>query len=101
MAKMSHGPRSGSRMKMTKSIKERGFPKVNDLVKGFEIGDYVAININPSEHRGMPFHNFQGKTAVVKGKQGESYLLDLKVGTVRKTIIALPVHLRKIEIGKA
>ena len=88
-------------MKMTKSIKERGFPKVNDLVKSFEIGDYVAININPSEHRGMPFHNFQGKTAIVRGKQGESYLLDLKVGTVRKTIIASPVHLRKIEIGKA
>ena len=100
MSKMSHGPRSGSRMKMTKSIKERRFPKVNDMVRTFEVGDYAAVHINPSVHDGMPFHNFQGKTGVIVEKQGECYILAISVGSVKKKLVAAPVHLKKIDVGK-
>ena len=88
-------------MKMTKSLKQRGYPKVNDLVRGFEIGDYAAVRINPSEHNGMPFHNFQGKTGRIVERQGECYVLEFKVGSVTKRVIASPVHLKKIEAAKA
>lgn len=99
MAKMSHGPRAGSRMKMRKRVKDRGFPKVNDMVKEFEIGDYAAIDIDPSVHDGMPFHNFQGYTGIIERKQGDCYVVAIKVGSVRKKIIASPVHLKKISIA--
>jgi large subunit ribosomal protein L21e len=46
----------------------------------------------------MPFHNFQGFTGVIEGMQGRCYLLGIKVGGVKKTIIADPVHLRKIKV---
>ncbi len=96
MAKMSHGPRSGSRMKMTKGIKEKGMPKVNDLMKNFEIGEKAAIVINPSVHSGMPFHNFQGLTGTVVDRQGECYIISVNVGSVEKHIIAGPAHLKKL-----
>ncbi len=97
MVKMSHGSRSGSRMTMTKNIKDRGMPRVNSFMRKFEVGDYVAVTINPSVHKGMPFHNFQGFTGVIEGMQGRCYLLAVKVGGVRKTVLADPVHLRKIK----
>ncbi len=99
MAKMSHGPRAGSRMKMRKRVSERGFPKVNELVKEFEIGDLAAIKINSSVHSGMPSHNFQGYTGRIIGKQGSAYLLSIKVGSVEKHILAAPIHLKKISIA--
>ncbi|MCL4314780.1 MAG: 50S ribosomal protein L21e, partial [Candidatus Thermoplasmatota archaeon] len=80
MAKMSHGPRSGSRMKMRKELKEKGFPQITSILKRFEVGDRAAIKIDPSIHSGMPFHNFHGLTGVIVGKQGRCYLLEIKVG---------------------
>ena len=98
MVKMSHGPRAGSRMTMTKRLKDRGMPRINSYMRKFEVGEFVAVNIDPSVHKGMPFHNFQGFTGVIEGMQGRCYLLGIKVGGVKKTIIADPVHLRKIKV---
>ncbi len=96
MARMSHGPRSGSRMKMSKDLKEKGFPAISRILKNFQIGDKAAVFINPSMHSGMPFHNFQGHTGIIVGKQGRCYVLEIKVGSVRKKIVAAPVHLKRI-----
>lgn len=97
MARMSHGPRAGSRKKMTKSIKEKGMPTVNRIMQKFEMGDLAAIDIEPSVHNGMPHHAFQGYTGRVARKQGECYMVDIKVGHMTKTILSAPVHLKKIE----
>ncbi len=96
MTKMSNGTRSGSRMKMTKRIKDRGAPSITRVMQTFEIGEKAAISIDPSIHSGMPFHNFQGFTGTIAGKQGRCYLLDIKVGTVSKRIVAAPVHLKRM-----
>lgn len=97
MVKMSHGPRAGSRMKMTKRVKDRGLPPVTRFFKNFEVGDLAAVNIEPSIHSGMPHHGFQGLTGRISGKQGECYLLDVRVGGVHKQVLAGAVHLKKIE----
>ncbi len=97
MVKMSHGPRAGSRMKMTKRVKDKGLPPVTRFFKTFEVGDLAAVNIEPSVHAGMPHHGFQGLTGRISGKQGDCYLLTVKVGSVKKEVLAGPVHLRKIE----
>lgn len=83
-------------MKMTKNIKERGMPKVNDMMKTFETGDLAAIIINPSIHDGMPHHGFHGYTGRIVGKQGDCYMVSIKVGGVTKNILSAPVHLKKI-----
>ncbi len=96
MAKMSNGTRSGSRSKLTKKIKERGMPKVNDLLKTFEIGDTVAVVVNPAVQKGMPFHNFQGRTGKITGMQGNCYVLKLKIGNTERKVISAPVHLKRL-----
>lgn len=97
MARMSHGPRAGSRRKMTKSIKERGMPTVNRVMQKFELGELAAIDIEPSVHDGMPHHSFQGYTGRVGRQQGSCYMINIKVGGVKKQILAAPVHLKRIE----
>ncbi len=97
MVKMSHGPRAGSRMKMTKRVKDRGLPPVTRFFKNFEVGDLAAVNIEPSIHNGMPYHGFQGLTGRITGKQGDCFFLTVKIGSVRKEVLAAPVHLKKIE----
>lgn len=97
MTKMSHGPRAGSRKKMTKRVKQKGMPTVNSVLKEFNIGDLAAVKINPSVHSGIPFHNFHGYTGRITGKQGRCYILTIKTGSVTKNVLAAPVHLIKIE----
>lgn len=84
-------------MKMTKRVREKGLPPVTRFFKTFEVGDLAAVNIEPSVHAGMPHHGFQGLTGRISGKQGECYLLSVKVGSVKKVVLAGPVHLKRIE----
>ncbi len=93
---MSNGSRSGSRSKLTKRIKDRGTPKVNDLLKVFDIGDTVAIVINSAVHNGMPFHNFEGRTGKIAGMQGSCYIVSLKIGNTSRKVISSPVHLKRL-----
>jgi large subunit ribosomal protein L21e len=97
MTKMSHGSRAGSRMKLTKKLKDKGMPNVNRMLNKFEIGELAAVKIEPSIHKGMPYHGFHGLTGRIVGKQGECYLLSLKIGGVEKKALSAPVHLKKIE----
>ncbi|WP_075057504.1 50S ribosomal protein L21e [Thermogymnomonas acidicola] len=99
MVKMSHGPRAGSRMKMTKRVSERGgMPPVTRFMQEFEVGDYASIDIEPSVHSGMPYHGFQGGlTGRVVARQGDCYLVAVRVGGgVTKKVLAAPVHLKKV-----
>ncbi|MCL5438087.1 MAG: 50S ribosomal protein L21e [Candidatus Thermoplasmatota archaeon] len=88
-------------MKMTKRIKERGSPSISKVMETFETGEKAAVSINSSVHSGMPFHNFQGYTGTIAGRQGRCYLLDINVGNVHKRIVVAPVHLKKIRAKAA
>ncbi|MCL4329142.1 MAG: 50S ribosomal protein L21e [Candidatus Thermoplasmatota archaeon] len=83
-------------MKLTKRIKEKGAPAISRVLQSFEVGESAAISIEPSVHSGMPFHNFQGYTGIIAGKQGRCYLLDIHVGSVKKRLVVAPVHLKRI-----
>jgi large subunit ribosomal protein L21e len=96
MAKMSHGPRSKTRSKLRLKPKERGPLTVNRLIRKFEVGDRVAIDIQPSVHKGMPFKRFQGLTGIVEGKRGDAYLVSLKDQGKQKYVISYPVHLKRV-----
>lgn len=96
MAEMSRGPRARSGRKLMKSVREKGMPPITRMLRQFEIGDKVAIDIEPSIHSGMPHHRFQGLVGVVTGKQGDAYIVELNINRVKKKIIAMPVHLKKV-----
>ncbi|MBD6956196.1 MAG: 50S ribosomal protein L21e [Thermoplasmata archaeon] len=97
MSKMSHGPRARSGMKLMKGVRERGMPPITRFLREFQVGERVAIDIDPSQHSGMPHHRFQGRVGIVIGMQGRAYLVEVKEGSVRKVIIASPVHLKKVQ----
>ncbi|EQB65419.1 MAG: hypothetical protein AMDU3_IPLC00002G0056 [Thermoplasmatales archaeon I-plasma] len=95
MGKMSHGPRSKTRYKMRKRLNERGPITVNRIVKTFKVGDSVAIDVEPSFHKGMPFKRFQGMTGVVEGQRGDAYVIKISDQGKPKTVVAYPIHLRR------
>ncbi len=95
MGKMSHGPRSKTRYKMRKRLNERGPITVNRIVKTFKVGDSVAIDLEPSFHKGMPFKRFQGMTGVVEGQRGDAYVIKISDQGKPKTVVAYPIHLRR------
>lgn len=96
MSKMSHGPRARSGMKLMKSVREKGMPPITHFLREFNEGDKVAIDIDPSQHKGMPHHRFQGMVGTIVGKQGDAYLVDVKVDSLHKIIIASPVHIKRV-----
>lgn len=95
MSKMSHGPRSKTRYKIGKRLKERGPITINRIVKTFEVGDRVAIDIEPSVHNGMPFKRFQGMTGVVEGQRGDAYIVKISDQGKHKTVVSYPIHLKR------
>ncbi len=94
--KKSRGTRRGTRKKLRKSPREKGMPPVTRIIREFEIGEAVAIKIDPSVHSGMPDPKFHGRTGKVIGRQGSSYLVKVRDGGVYKTLIVAPIHLVKV-----
>ena len=70
--------------------------QITRSLRRFDIGDRVAIDIEPSIHKGMPHHRFQGLVGIIAGKQGSAYIVELNINRVKKKIIAMPVHLKKV-----
>ncbi len=96
MAEMSHGPRARSGRKLKKRVREKGMPPITKFLQEFDVGENVVIDIDSSQHKGMPHHRFQGRIGKVLGMQGDAYLVDVTEGSVHKVIIASPVHLKRI-----
>jgi large subunit ribosomal protein L21e len=80
---------------MRKRLNERGPITVNRIVKTFKVGDSVAIDLEPSFHKGMPFKRFQGMTGVVEGQRGDAYVIKISDQGKPKTVVAYPIHLRR------
>ncbi len=98
--KKSKGSRRGTRKKLRKKPRERGMPPVNKFLQKFDIGEQVAIKIDPSIHDGMPDPKFHGRTGKVIGMQGKAYLVQVRDGGMVKTLIVAPVHLRRVEVSQ-
>ena len=93
----SHGLRRKSRAVLTKRVRERGKLPLSRLLTSYEEGEKVIINIDPAIHKGMPHKRFQGQVATVVAKRGRAYVLEIPQTKITKTIISLPVHLRRHE----
>ncbi len=94
MVKKSRGPRSNTRRKLRKTPSHR--VAITQYLRKFDKGEKVIIFPEPSSHKGMPFHRYKGKVGIITGKRGKSYLVEIKSGKKKKTLISRPEHLKKV-----
>lgn len=96
MVKRSKGFRTKSRYKLLKEHREKGEPPVTHALREYAEGTPVAVVLNPSVHKGMPHPRFHGLTGMVEGRQGDAYVVKVRVGGSYKTLVARPQHLRAV-----
>ncbi len=78
-----------SRKKMTGPPK----PTLTDLLRKFNVGDRVHVVIRSSGRFQHP--RFHGKTGTVLGKQGRSYVVEIRDGNLAKKLFLTSEHLKK------
>ena len=71
-------------------------PPINRILQKFKIGDKVNIRVEPSVHKGMPHHRYQGIVGKVVGKRGNAYEVEIKDQNKKKLIISRAVHLERL-----
>ena len=91
----SNGPRQGTRNKLKNNPRNRGASPPQRSVEEYDDGDRVHLAIDPSVPKGQFHPRFNGRTGTVVGKQGRAYKVEIKDGSVVKTLIAAPAHLRR------
>jgi large subunit ribosomal protein L21e len=93
MVRRSKGYRSGTRALLRKEPRKKGKISISKLLRTYAHGDKVCIKIDSSVHKGMPHSRFYGKTGVIAGKRGRSYVVTVPVGRRSSTILVRPEHL--------
>ncbi len=96
------GLRHKTRYRYKKSVREKGMPTVNTMLREYKPGDKVHIEINSAVHSGMPYRRFIGKVGTIVGKRGNCYVVEVMNINALRTIIVHPAHikLQKLAIVK-
>jgi large subunit ribosomal protein L21e len=95
MARAAKGIRKGTRSLFRQPPRERGKTRITRVLQQYEVGDKAAIRIDSRVKGGQPHNTFNGKTGVIVGQQGRSYLLRIRIGGKLKVVVAHPAHLRR------
>jgi len=77
-----------------KKIRERGKIKLSEYFKELNEGDRVSIVRELSQSTGFP-KTIQGRTGVIEGKRGNSYIVNIRIGKEKRFLIH-PIHLKKL-----
>lgn len=89
------GYRNKSRQLHRKNCRDRGLGSIEKYLEDFNINDRVDIITDPSCHkRGMPHRRYHGKTGIIIGLRGRCFLVEVKLGNSKKTLIIGREHLR-------
>jgi len=86
-------------MSKKKKGRERGKIKLSEYFKELKVGDMVAVKKEQTLNAGFP-KRIQGRTGIVEGKRGKSYIVKLKELAKEKVFIIPPIHLKKIKTQK-
>jgi large subunit ribosomal protein L21e len=93
LVKRSKGYRSNTRSLFRKKPREKSKIHISKLLQTYNVGDRVCIKTDSSVHKGMPHMHYYGKTGVIRGKRGRSYIVAVPTGRRTATILARPEHL--------
>ena len=85
----SHGFKHKSRSVMTKSA-PRG---VSFLLREYNVGDRALVQIDSSQHKGLPHRRYHGKVGLVTEVGKRHVILDVKLGEKSKTLITRLDHI--------
>ena len=86
----SHGFRYKSRSVLTKNA-SRG---VSFLLRQYNVGDRVLIQIDSRQHKAMPHRRYHGKVGSVREVGRRSVILNVKLGNKTKTLITRFDHIK-------
>jgi len=86
----SHGFKHKSRSVMTKSA-PRG---VSFLLREYNVGDRALVQIDSSQHKGLPHRRYHGKVGLVTEVGRRHVVLDVKLGEKSKTLITRLDHIK-------
>lgn len=75
-----------------KPIRTRGKLRLSKYFQKFKEGDSVAVVEERSQTINFP-KRLQGRTGIVEGKQGRSYVVKIE----KKKFLIAPIHLKKIK----
>lgn len=90
--KRSHGPHS----KHSRNLRTKGRLAITHLLREFEPGQHVRIDVNPNFLRGRPSTlRFNHKHGVVLEKQGRGYKVEIKDGHKAKIVFITNAHMVK------
>ena len=90
MVVKSHGGRRRTRGKFRSPERLT----VNRFMTDFSNGQKVALVVNSSSQKGMPFRRFHGLTGTVLEKRGRAFVVEIFDGNKKKTVMARPEHLK-------
>jgi len=79
-----------------KSLREHGKIKFSEYFQNFDKGDRVAVKRELSLIPKFP-KQIQGRSGVINGKRGKSYIVKIKDLNKEKVYIIHPVHLKKLK----
>ncbi len=88
------GFRKGTRALLSEKPREHGKLGLSRLLHEYKSGDKAVIIIDPSIHKGMPHHRYQGKVGVIVAKRGRAFEVNVTQGEATKKIIVRPEHLK-------
>lgn len=94
MVKKSKGFRTRTRHKLRQKPSFR--PPITKFLQEFKTGQSVALEMEPSSHKGMPYPKFKGAVGKVIARRGSSYIVEINIGDSKKLIISRPEHLKVI-----
>jgi len=96
MVKRIGSSRRKTRQIFRKHKRRKGKISFTRYFQSFNIGDIVVLNAEPAVQKGMYYHRFHGKAAVVTAKKGRCYVVTIKDRQKEKALIVHPVHLKKL-----
>ncbi len=79
-----------------KSVRERGKIRLSNYFQKFNEGERVAVIRELAVQPKFP-KRLQGRSGVVSGKKGSSYIVEIKDLNKEKAYIIHPVHLKKLK----
>ena len=78
-----------------KKIRTRGKFSLSRYFQDLKEGDRVAIAKEKAVQASFP-ERMQGRTGVVEGKRGRTYIVKIKDHDKEKTYLIAPIHLKKM-----
>jgi len=90
----SKGYRAKTRSLLSRGPRERGKTGLSKILRQYQPGEKVVVDLDPSVHKGMPHRRYRGKMGVVVGRRGRAYVVGVTQGRAVKEIIVRPEHLK-------